>query len=103
MPVITRALAKKPDIVDTGGTAGDMGGICALLIKQLREAGFNGVIWARTVPPIPVMMEVVPKQYLTKIVTNDILVDSPIVSQAYKDMHKRYVNKFGEPPLTSLG
>jgi len=103
MPIITRALAKKPDIVDTAGTAGDMGGICALLIKQLREAGFNGVIWARTVPPIPVMMEVVPDKYRTLIVTNDILLDSPIVSQAYKDMYQRYATKFGEDPIDIAG
>ena len=103
MPVITRLLAKKPDFIDTAGTAGDVGGMCAALIKQLREAGFNGVIWARTVPPIPVMTEIVPAKYLTKIVTNDILADSPIVSQTYKDMHKRYVAKFGVEPIDAVG
>lgn len=102
-PYITRALAKKPDFIDTGGTAGDMGGGCALLIKQLREAGFKGLIWARTVPPIPVMTEIVPKQDLTKIVTDDILVDSPIVSQPYKDMYHRYVAKFGDEPIDIVG
>lgn len=102
-PIISRALAKNPDIVDTGGTAGDMGGMCALMIKQLREAGFNGVIMARTVPPIPVMMEVVPEQFRTKIVTNDILVDSPIVSAEYKAMYQRYVDMFGEPPIDIVG
>lgn len=103
MPVISRVLAKKPDIVDTGGTAGDMGGMCALLIKQLREAGFKGVIMARTVPPVPVMMEVVPEQFRTKIITNDILVDSPIVSKTYKAMHQRYVDMFKEPPIDIVG
>jgi branched-chain amino acid transport system substrate-binding protein len=102
-PVITRALAKKPDFIDTGGTAGDVGGMCASLIKQLRESGYQGIIWARTVPPIPVMMEIVPKQHLTKIVTNDILVDSPIVSQPYKDMYHRYVDMFGEEPIDIVG
>jgi len=102
-PVISRVLAKKPDIVDTAGTAGDMGALCALLIKQIREAGFNGVIMARTSPPIPVMMEVVPEQYRTKIVTSDILVDSPVVSQTYKDMYQRYADKFGEPPIDVVG
>jgi branched-chain amino acid transport system substrate-binding protein len=103
MPVISRVLAKKPDIVDTGGTAGDMGGMCALLIKQLREAGFKGVIMARTVPPVPVMMEVVPKQFRTKIITSDILVDSPVVSKKYKAMYQRYVDMFKEPPIDIVG
>ncbi len=103
MPVISRLLAMKPDIVDTAGTAGDVGGMCASLIKQLREAGFNGLIWARTVPPIPVMEEIVPPKYLTKIVTTDILVDSPLVSQAYKDMYHRYVAKFGIEPIDVVG
>jgi branched-chain amino acid transport system substrate-binding protein len=103
MPVISRVLAKKPDIVDTAGTAGDMGGMCALLIKQLRGAGFNGVIMARTVPPVPVMMEVVPERFRTKIITSDILVDSPIVSKEYKAMYQRYIGMFKEPPIDIVG
>ena len=103
MPVITRALAKKPDIIDIGGTGGDMGGTACLLLKQIREAGFGGIIWCPTVPPPPVMMEIVPEQSRTRIITSDVVVDSPIVSQAFKDMYDRYVKKFGEPPLDIVG
>ena len=103
MPVISRALAKNPDIIETSLTGGAMGAMGALLIKQLREAGFDGIIWCPTVPPPPVMMEVVPEKYLTRIITHDIVVDSPIVSQAYKDMYNRYVKKFGTPPIDIVG
>jgi len=49
------------------------------------------------------MMEVVPEQFRTKIITNDILVDSPIVSKAYKAMYQRYVDMFKEPPIDIVG
>ena len=80
-----------------------MGGTCCSLIKQLREAGFDGIIWSPTLPFPDVMVEVVPEKYRTRIITLDIVVESPIVSQAYKDMHQRYVNKFGEPPIDIAG
>lgn len=103
MPVITRALEQKPEIIDIGGTGGDMGGTACLLLKQLREAGFNGVIWCPTVPPPSVMMEIVPDKFRTGIITGDVVVDSPIVSQPFKDMYDRYVKKFGVPPLDIVG
>jgi hypothetical protein len=55
------------------------------------------------VPPPDVMAEIVPRQYLNKIVTHDIVPDSPIVSQAYRDMYQRYVKKFGEEPIDVSG
>jgi len=103
MPMISRALAKKPDILDTSSTGGTMGGMCCLLIKQLRESGYNGIIWSPTVPPPGVMEEVVPEKYRVRIVTNDIVVDSPIVSQVYRDMYKRYMDKFGAIPIDIVG
>ncbi len=103
-PFISRVLPKKPDIIDTGSTGGDMGALSALLIKQIREAGFTGVIMARTVPPPEVTMEVVPAKYLYKVVTADITVDSPVVSKEYKDFDQRYVKKFQQAskPLNGM-
>ncbi len=97
-PVIQRLLATKPDIVDTMSTPGSMGAIYALLVKQLREAGFDGIIIAPGVPPPGVMEEVVPKQFRTKIVTVEVDPDSPIVTQAYRDIHYRALKKYGEIP-----
>ncbi len=94
MPFISRVLPKNPDIIDTGSTGGDMGALSALLIKQLREAGFNGVIMARTVPPPDVTMEVVPAKYLNRVVTGDITIGSPVISKAYEEFDQRYVNKY---------
>lgn len=72
MSVISRALAKKPDIIDISGTGGDMGPMAAFLLKQIREAGFNGIIWCPTVPHSAVVMEIVPEKYRTGIVTLDL-------------------------------
>lgn len=98
MPVITRALAKKPDIIDTSSTGGAMGGLCALLIKQLREAGFRGIISVPTAPPPGVVEEVVPKEYLTKVLSSDVDWESPIVSKAYRDFCRLFVKKYNIRP-----
>jgi ABC-type branched-subunit amino acid transport system substrate-binding protein len=97
-PVIPRVLATKPAVVDTMNTSGGMGAIYALMVKQLREAGFNGIIIAPGVPPPGVMEEIVPKQFRTKIVSVEVDPDSPIVSQAYRDVHYRAQEKYGEIP-----
>jgi hypothetical protein len=91
-------MAKKPDMVNITGSGGGMGPMMGLFTKQLREAGFKGIIWMPTVPP-PGIMETVPKAYLTKIVTNDIALDSPIVSQDYKNLYDRFVKEFGKKPI----
>jgi len=101
-PVISRALAKKPDIIDTASTPGSMGALCALLIKQLREAGFNGIIMMPGNPPPGVMEEVVPKQSLTKIVNLDVNPDSPMVSKTYRDVYYRAKSKYNEVPASLL-
>jgi ABC-type branched-subunit amino acid transport system substrate-binding protein len=97
-PIVARIMAKKPDMVNITGSGGGMGPLMGLFTKQLREGGFKGIIWMPTVPP-PGIMDTVPKAYLTKIVTNDIALDSPIVSQAYKDVYNQYVKEFGTKPI----
>ena len=102
-PFITRALVKKPDIIETSATGGNMGGLCAQLIKQLRQAGFKGLICLPALPPPGAVEEVVPEQYRTLIVSNDIDWDAPIVSDAYRDLCQRYVKKYNVPPIDIVG
>jgi branched-chain amino acid transport system substrate-binding protein len=102
-PFITRAMAKNPDIIETNSTGGNMGGLCAQLIKQLRQAGYKGVIWVPALPPPGAVEEVVPENYRTKIVTNDIDWEAPIVSNAYRDLSRRYLKKYNVPPIDIVG
>ena len=102
-PFITRAMAKNPDIIETNSTGGNMGGLCAQLIKQLRQAGYKGVIWVPALPPPGAVGEVVPENYRTQIVTNDIDWEAPIVSDAYRDLCRRYVKKYNVPPIDIVG
>jgi branched-chain amino acid transport system substrate-binding protein len=102
-PFITRALAKKPDAIDTNSTGGNMGGLCAQLIKQLRQAGYKGLIYIPALPPPGAVEEVVPEQYRSLIVTNDIDWEAPIVSDAYRDLCRRYVKKYTMPPIDMVG
>jgi branched-chain amino acid transport system substrate-binding protein len=102
-PMITRALAKNPDIIDTNSTGGNMGGLCAQLIKQLRQAGYKGIIWVPALPPPGTVAEIVPEKDRTRIVTNDIDWEAPIVSDAYRDLARRYVKKYNRPPIDIVG
>jgi ABC-type branched-subunit amino acid transport system substrate-binding protein len=102
-PIISRLLDTKPDIIDTTTTPASLGAVYALLVKQLRQAGFNGIIITPGIPPPGVMQEVVSKQFLTKIVTIEVDPDSPIVShKAYRDVHYRAIAKYHETPSPML-
>jgi len=102
-PFVTRAMAKKPDIIETSAMGGNMGGLCAQLIKQLRQAGFKGLICVPALPPPGAVEEVVPEQYRTLMVTNDIDWEAPIVSEAYRDLCRRYVKKYNMLPIDIVG
>jgi branched-chain amino acid transport system substrate-binding protein len=102
-PFVTRAMARKPEIIETSATGGNMGGLCAQLIKQLRQAGFKGLICVPALPPPGAVEEVVPEQYRTLMVTNDIDWEAPIVSEAYRDLCRRYVKKYNMPPIDIVG
>jgi branched-chain amino acid transport system substrate-binding protein len=101
--VIQRILAKKPEVIDTAGSGGAMGAILPLLVKQIRQAGFEGIIWMPATPPPGVMEEAVPKEYLNKIVTNDQNLSSPVVTKIYKDLYNQYVAKFKTKPIDFFG
>ncbi len=100
-PVISRALAKNPDIVDTCCTGG-MAGVGSLSIKQLRQEGFNGLIVVPLPPSRRETEEVVPKEYLTKIIIAYPNVDSPIVSEAFRAVYNEAKERYREDPETPL-
>jgi ABC-type branched-subunit amino acid transport system substrate-binding protein len=102
-PMIARALARNPDIIDTNSTGGTMGGLCAQLIKQLRQAGYKGVICVPALPPPGAVEEVVPERYRTQIVTNDIDWEAPIVADAYRNLSRKYLKKYNVPPIDIVG
>ncbi len=100
-PYITRVLAKNPDAIDTGTAGGSMAQACALLIKQLGEAGFKGVIMIPTSTQREVIEQVVPAKYLNKVVI-DWIPDKPTWSKAYCEYSDRFKQKFGVIP-NSMG
>ncbi len=100
-PVISRALAKNPDIIDICCTGG-MAGIGSLSIKQLRQEGFKGPIMVPLPPSRRETEEVVPQQYLTKIIINYPDQNSPIVSDAFRAVYNEAKQKYQEDPETPL-
>ena len=75
----------------------------AEVIKQLRQAGYKGIIWVPALPPPGTVEEIVPEKDRTRIVTNDIDWEASIVSDAYRDLSRRYVKKYNGPPIDIVG
>ncbi len=94
MPVISRVLAKNPDVVDTGSTGG-MTGVCGTLIKQLREAGFEGPITIAVNTDIPTVEQVVPAKELNRVILNSIDPKAPVASEAFREFYGRWEKRFG--------
>lgn len=103
MPYVSRILPKNPDIIDLSTTGADVGALSAVLVKQLRESGYKGILWMPAAPPPGVMEQTVPRNYLYQIVSNDLDWESPIVSDAYRNLCRRYVEEFKGTPLDIVG
>ncbi len=101
MPVIARALAKNPDVIDAC-CSGGMSGLGTLLPKQLREAGFKGPIIMPAAPSKGSLEEVVPAQLLTGIVLSDCNMDSPIVPETQRNLFNAAKEKYQQIPDTLL-
>lgn len=92
-PMISKLLAGNPDIIDTGSTGGSAGALVCVLIKQLREAGYKGIIMVPASPVIPTFTEIVPQRYLTGIVDYNLDANSTKLPSSYQDLRKRYMEK----------
>ena len=97
MPVISRVMAKKPDVIDVA-QLGSLGGLGALETKQLREAGFKGVIMVPGSVLTETIEEIVPKEYLYKIICDQVDINSPIGGEPYRAFGERFQKRFNMLP-----
>jgi branched-chain amino acid transport system substrate-binding protein len=88
-PVLTRALATKPDFLAVANWDPAVG---ALLIKQARELGFKGPMHLVT-PDIPTLKEVAGWQNCENIFL-DPYTDQP--NSTMKDFKANYIERYGE-------
>jgi len=95
--IITRALAKNPDIIDTASIGGMMGPLVADLARQIREAGYKGIIMIPTTPSLGAMEQIIPEQYRTNIVVSEMNPESPLLPDSYREMGSRYTAMFEKP------
>ncbi len=96
-PVISRVLAKKPDVIDVA-QLGALGGPGALETKQLREAGFKGIIMVPGSILAETMEEIIPKEYLYKIICDQVDINSAIGGEAYRSFGERFQKRFNMLP-----
>ena len=96
-PVISRVLPKNPDVIDVA-QLGALGGPGALETKQLREAGFKGIVMIPGSILAETMEEIIPKEYLYKIICDQVDINSAIGGEAYRSFGERFQKRFNMLP-----
>jgi len=100
-PFAQKLLSYNPDIIDLCGSGGATGAVVGTMIKQIREAGFNGVFVLPTAPP-PGILDTLPVEYLNKVICNVVDENSTVAAKAYTDLIKRYQKEYGSLPIDFL-
>ncbi len=90
-PLLTRALAKKPDMIDTTLAAGDEP---ALLTKQARELGFKGIMYIGTLTDPKGFVKGATAAYAEGAYMAGLVVE--LTTEIQKRFKKLYVDKYGE-------
>ena len=98
MPVISRVLKQNPRIISTL-SSGVTGSVGALLIKQLREAGFKGIILQPTAVDSDMLLGVAGKEGTEGLIDIGINPDSPIVAPALREFLYRFKERFKMTPI----
>lgn len=97
-PILTRILAKNPDMIDVSASAvGSVG----LIVKQSRELGFKGPIVSCFLTPIDTMVNVAGAAAAEDFFTADYEPYSPLMTQEFARVRDLYVSKYG-PPFAAL-
>jgi branched-chain amino acid transport system substrate-binding protein len=99
-PVLTKILAKKPDIIDLGATGG--GSDSALIIKQARELGYDGLMVCAVGLQGKAVLQVAGPQAMEGIIETGISLDDPAVSAKYLKFAKAYKERFPKLPFIDL-
>lgn len=90
-PLLTRVLAKAPDMIDFGSSsAGDI----FLMVKQARELGFTGRTMSLALIPVKEFCAVAGKKNAEGHIYN--VMAPPFMTPAALEYEKEYVKRFGE-------
>lgn len=89
--LLTRVLAKKPDMIDTGTAAGDEP---ALITKQARELGFKGIMYIGTLTDPNGFVKTATAKYAEGAYMAGLVVE--LTTDAQKKFKDLYSDKYGE-------
>lgn len=94
-PVLTRILATKPDIIETGSVPAATQG---LIIRQARELGFKGQFVNLGGPGVPLIVGAAGKEFAEGLITYAAADTS---TKAFKDLEAQYA-KVLKPPMNEF-
>ena len=90
-PLVTRMLAKKPDLIDLSNTsAGDQ----AAIIKQAREMGYKGRVMSFPMAPIETLLKVAGKDFIEGYYTEAFA--APLLPPGHEEFKERYTKRWGQ-------
>jgi len=102
-PQLTKLINLNPDVIGTPACAPTDNG---LITKQLRELGFEGLIWHVTGGPVPALIEVAGAEAMEGVITNEVDYKDPVVPAASRaiaeDFNRRYPGEIIEF-VTAMG
>jgi len=92
-PLLTRVIAKNPDCIDLSGSSpGDQ----ALMVKQARELGYEGRMWASTQCPIELLLETAGAEAAEGYASQEINFESPVAPEGMRDLFREYCQRYNE-------
>ncbi len=91
-PMITKLLPLKPEILHI---AVSFPGSCGLIIKQAREMGYKGPVYASTKQDQAAIMKVA-GEYANDFYSNSLVPNAPGISKGYNDFYNEVMKRQGE-------
>lgn len=90
-PLVTRMLAKKPDLIDLSNSSA---GHQAAIIKLAREMGFQGKIMSFPMAPIETLLQVAGKEFIEGYASEAFA--APLLPPGHDEFKEKYTKRWGE-------
>jgi len=98
-PVLTPLVAKNPDVIDfAGGMKGDID----LMVKQVRELGYTGLLSGSSHGDTTSTVEVAGAEAAEGFMVNDPDYSSDLYPESTRQLYTEYQQRYGDQPLSAI-
>jgi branched-chain amino acid transport system substrate-binding protein len=98
-PILTPIVAKNPDVIDfAGGMKGDID----LMVKQVRELGYTGLLSGSSHGDTTSTIEVAGAEATEGFMVNDPDYGSDLYPESTQQLYAEYQQRYGDQPLSAV-